>query len=59
MEQETFISGYCRALDESRMGCAVKENGILTEVDCFYETCPHATECTVAQRIQSFLADDE
>ena len=57
MEQEVFFSGYCRTQDNSRMVCAVKEDGKLTEVDCSYEVCPFTAECTVAQKIQAFLAD--
>ena len=57
MEQELFISGYCRMQDQSRMVCVVKEDGALTEVDCFFETCPHTQECTVAQQITAFLKD--
>lgn len=59
MEQEVFFSGYCRTQDKSRMVCAVKENGLLTEVDCSYEACPFTTECTVAQRINAFLKNEE
>ncbi len=55
MEQEVFISGYCRVLDESRMVCAVKEDGALTEVDCAFPGCPHAPACTVAKSIQEFI----
>lgn len=58
MEQEVFFSGYCRTLDESRMVCAVKEDGRLTEVDCSYECCPFTNECTVAQKIDSFLQEN-
>ena len=57
MEQEKFFSGYCRTLDNSRMVCAVKENGVLSEVDCSYESCPFTGECTVAQSITAFLKE--
>jgi len=57
MEQEKFFSGYCRTLDNSRMVCAVKENGVLSEVDCSYESCPFTGECTVAQSIAAFLKE--
>lgn len=57
MEQEKFFSGYCRTLDNSRMVCAVKENGVLSEVDCSYESCPFTGECTVAQSIAAFLQE--
>ena len=55
MEQEHFISGYCRTIDESRMVTAVIENGQLTEVDCCYENCIHAPNCTIAKEIHSML----
>ena len=51
MEQEHFISGYCRCLDNSRMVEVITEDGKLTEVDCSYESCPYTTNCTVAQSI--------
>lgn len=57
MEQETFISGYCRTQDCSRMVCVVKENGKLLEADCSYESCPFTAECTVAKGIAAFLQD--
>ena len=51
MEQEHFISGYCRCLDASRMVEVITEDGRITEVDCSYENCPHTQNCTVAQAI--------
>lgn len=55
MERETFISGYCRNLDCSRMVAVEAEDHILQEVDCDYETCPYTSGCTVAQKIRDFL----
>ena len=55
MEQERFFSGYCLTQDSSRMVCAVKENGQLSDVDCSYEGCPFTGECTVAKSIAAFL----
>ena len=55
MEQERFFSGYCRTQDSSRMVCAIKENGQLSDVDCSYEGCPFTGECTVAKSIAIFL----
>ncbi len=57
MEQEKFFSGYCRNTDESRMVCVVKEDGILSEVDCSYECCPFAKECTISKEITDFLCE--
>ena len=53
MEQEHFISGYCRCLDASRMVEVITEDGKLTEVDCHYETCPYTQNCTIAQSIHT------
>ena len=52
MEKEIFISGYCRVLDQSRMVELVTEEKKLVEVDCSFESCPYAGNCTVAQRIR-------
>lgn len=52
---ETFISGYCRALDDSRMVCVEQEDGQLLEADCAYPNCPFSAECTIARGIQDFL----
>lgn len=51
MEIELFISGYCRVLDSSRTVCIVTEDGKLTDVDCNYEVCPYAKECTIGKSI--------
>ena len=57
MEKETFLSGYCRCLAESRMVAVVTEDGALTDVDCNYETCPHTPSCTIAQSISQLLKE--
>lgn len=57
MEQEHFLSGYCRTADESRMVVVVTEDRCLLEADCCYETCPHTPSCTIAQRIRQ-LTDE-
>ena len=57
MEQEHFITGYCRTADQSRMVAVVTEDGKLTDVDCCYESCPYTPSCTVAQEISSLLKD--
>ena len=53
MEKELFFSGYCRVLDSSRTVCIVTEDGKLTDVDCNYEVCPYAKECTIGKGITS------
>ena len=51
MEKEVFVSGYCRALDQSRM-VAVEISDGLVEADCAYPDCPHAASCQIAQQIK-------
>ena len=52
MEKELFLSGYCRTTDASRMVEVILEDGKLLEVDCCYENCPHAPNCTIASSIR-------
>ena len=51
MEQEKFISGYCRQLDASRMVEVVAEDGEITEVDCCYGNCVYQSSCLIAREI--------
>ena len=51
MEKEIFVSGYCRALDQSRM-VAVEISDGQVEADCAYPDCHYAPTCPVAQKIQ-------
>ncbi len=51
MEQEFFLSGYCRVLDGSRTVCLVTENDTLVEVDCSFESCPYAKDCPIGKEI--------
>ena len=57
MEQELFFTGYCRTIDQSRMVTAEIEDSELTEVDCCYETCIHAPNCTIAEEIRKALKE--
>ncbi|MBQ8748473.1 MAG: hypothetical protein IJZ14_01505 [Oscillospiraceae bacterium] len=52
MEQEYFFTGYCRTTDQSRTVTVVTEDGKLIEVDCCYENCVHAPNCTIAKEIE-------
>ena len=52
MEEERFLSGYCKTLDQSRMVTVVLENGEITETDCAYPGCPHGVGCPVAEKIR-------
>ena len=51
MEQEKFISGYCRQLDASRMVEVVAEDGKIAEVDCCYGNCIYQSSCLIAKEI--------
>ena len=55
MEKETFLSGYCRNLDDARMVEVITEGSQLLEVDCDYGTCPHEQSCTIGQKIRQLL----
>jgi hypothetical protein len=55
MEKETFLSGYCRTTDQSRMVEVITEDGKLLEIDCCYENCIHAPNCSIAQQIRELL----
>ena len=57
MERETVLTGYCRALDHSRMVMAEAEDGVLTDIDCDYPACAHAPVCRIAQAIDEFLKE--
>ena len=51
MEKENFLSGYCRALDASRMVEVITDDNELQEVDCDFGTCPHQSSCLIAKSI--------
>ena len=55
MEKEIFISGYCRALDQSRMVELVTDDGELIEVDCGYGNCIPEPNCQIAKQIREAL----
>ena len=51
MEEEKFVSGYCRVLDCSRMVEVILENGEIVEIDCCYGNCVHQGNCLIAREI--------
>ena len=55
MEQEVFVSGYCRAIDQSRM-VAVEISGCQADADCAYPDCPYAPNCQIAAKIHEHEA---
>ena len=55
---EKFISGYCRALDKSRMVAVEDYDGEIT-VDCAYENCPHRPVCQICMEITALLKGEE
>ena len=57
MEKETFLSGYCRTTDQSRMVEVITEDAQLVEVDCCFEQCIHTANCTIAQAVKELLKD--
>lgn len=54
MEKEIFVSGYCRALDQSRMVELVIA-GTQINADCAYPDCPYAPNCQIAQKIKEAI----
>ena len=55
MYKEIFLSGYCRAQDQSRMVAVEIEDGEVSP-DCSYGSCPYEDRCTIAQGIQEAKA---
>ena len=47
---EEFVTGYCRAIDKSRI--VLVEDG---EADCAYENCPYKENCEIGKRITELL----
>ena len=57
MEKELFFSGYCRTIDASRMVSVELEDDTVAEVDCSFDGCPYAPNCTIAQQIIQLKID--
>ena len=53
MEEERFLSGYCRQLDVSRMVEVIIEDGEVTEIDCCYGSCVHQGNCLIAKEVDA------
>ena len=54
MEKEFFVSGYCRALDQSRM-VEVEIIGSKADADCAYPDCPYESSCQIAKKIKEAM----
>ena len=52
MEEEKFLSGYCRVLDGSRTVEVIVTDGTV-EADCSYENCVHRSVCPIAKEIDA------
>ncbi|MBO5953073.1 MAG: hypothetical protein J6Q53_02995 [Oscillospiraceae bacterium] len=50
MDDEIMLSGYCRAIDQSRM-VLVESDSTGMHADCSYPDCPHASACQLAQQL--------
>lgn len=57
MEQEAFLSGYCRRTDSSRMVEVIVMDGQIEEVDCCFGDCVYQPNCTIAQKIEALKAE--
>ena len=54
MEDEKFLSGYCRQIDQSRMVVVEVFDGE-PDISCGYCHCTYAPNCTIAQQIQELV----
>ena len=50
MDDERFISGYCKLLDAPRTVTAENEDGQWI-ADCCYPDCAHAQSCPIAAEL--------
>ena len=53
MEEEKYLTGYCRQLDNARMVEVILEDGEITEADCCYGNCVYQSNCPIAKEIES------
>ena len=50
--EEIILTGYCRALDQSRMIEVETANGRV-EADCYFPECPHTATCLIAKQLKA------
>ena len=56
MEQEFIFSGYCRAIDQSRIVTAEVEDNTLW-ADCCYPDCSYIQSCQIAEQLNRLKPD--
>ena len=56
MEDEKFLSGYCRRIDGSRTVTVELEKGVISHMDCGYESCVYRLSCPIAKQIDELKA---
>ena len=54
MEQEIFLSGYCRCMDAARMVEVLLIDGRLEEADSQFGSCPHEGNCPIAEQLRQY-----
>ncbi len=52
MEEEYIFTGYCRALDSSRMVTVETDGYAITDIGCGFANCPHAQSCLIAEQLR-------
>lgn len=50
--EEIILTGYCRALDQSRIIEVELENG-RPQADCAYPDCPYTASCLIAKQLKA------
>ena len=50
--EEIILTGYCRALDQSRM-VEVETSGETLTADCAWPDCPHCSSCLIAKQLNA------
>lgn len=63
MPEETFLTGFCRQMDATRMVALEYEDGpegrTLAEVDCSFGTCVYRSACEIGKAIEALLSGEE
>lgn len=59
MEDEKFISGYCRQIDRSRMVTVELTDGAADHCDCAYGNCIYQPGCPIAKELDKLTTRSE